>query len=217
MGDSGYFDNFGVASLSAWMDDVFSGGTLPADLQVLWLNVYWEEPESTQFTPLSGAQVASQGPFMGLVNARGSTQRTRNRAALAALAEKWNRPACSGCPAAERLQVQDLVLSESLPLNWQLGQRDKDLISGQWADIVTAAAETDGSSLVFCPNAAGVWDTDTGPGTQLLAPGIHQLPDEGPDIVNTRARVLKQNALALRAIHDYLCLPAPEVGDGARP
>ncbi|MFI0606510.1 MAG: hypothetical protein ACH37Z_01285 [Anaerolineae bacterium] len=212
VGDGGYFDNFGVAALSAWMDDAFSGGTLPADLQVLWLNVYWEEPESTQFSPLSGAQVASQGPLSGLVNARGSTQRTRNRAALAALAEKWNRRDCAGCPDVERLQVRDLVLSESLPLNWQLGQRDKDLISRQWADSLTAAVEVDGPPLMLCPNAAEAWDTDTGPGGQLLAPGLHELPDESPDSLATRARVLMQNALTIRAVHAYLCLPA---ADGA--
>lgn len=215
VGDGGYFDNFGVAALSAWLDDAFTGGDLPADLQILWLNVYWEEPETVTFNPLSGVEVASQGPFRGLVNARGSTQRTRNRAALEALSEKWNRPACVGCPAGDRLQVQDLVLGESLPLNWQLGERDKDLITGHWSEILAAAAEIDGPSLSACPNAADAWDTDFGGGEQVLDPGIHQLPDEGPDIQATKDRIRQQNGVALRAVHAFLCLPAD--GPDARP
>lgn len=217
VGDGGYFDNFGVAALSAWMNDAFTGGTLSPQMRILWLNVYWEEPEPTDFAPLSGAHVASQGPFKGLVNARGSTQRSRNRAALAALADAWNRPACADCPTVERLQVRDLVLSETLPLNWQLGQRDKDLIRGHWADIVAAAAEADGPRLTHCPNADEAWDTDTGPEGQLLSPGIHELPDVGPDLLATRERVLRQNVAALRAVHSFLCLPDDDGGGGTRP
>lgn len=216
VGDGGYFDNFGVASLSAWLDDALSGADLPTDLQILWLNLYWEEPVSPTFHPLSGAEVASRGPFWGLVNARGSTQRTRNRAALEALTEKWNRPPCVGCPAVERLQVQDLVLDESLPLNWQLGQRDRDLITANWVAALEAAADLDGPPLSACPNAADAWDTDAGGGEQILDTGIHLPPDADTDIQAAKDRVRRQNAAALRAVHAFLCLPVRGAED-ARP
>ncbi len=215
VGDGGYFDNFGVATLATWLDDAIVGEGLPPAAEILWINVYWEEPGSATLEPLSGAQVAWQGPFTGLVNARGSTQRTRNRAALTALTEKWNRPACPSCPARERMRVLDLVLYEDLPLNWQLAPEDAARIADYWDHLLVEAqqleADEAGSTLTTCANAAAALREGDPPQRSLELP-LHELPPELRDGQTRRGQRLAANAAALREIHAFLCRPAAEGG-----
>lgn len=213
VGDGGYFDNFGVAALATWMDDAIVGEGLDPEAEILWLNVYWEGPSDGPLVPLSGAQVAWQGPFTGLVNARGSTQRTRNRAALTALTEKWNRPACAGCPARERLRVVDLVLYDDFPLNWQLGPADAARIADHWdhmlAEADRQASDASGSGLAVCANAAAALGAGD-PSQRSFEIPLHQLPPELSDGQTRKGQRLAANAAALRAVHDFLCRPVEQ-------
>jgi hypothetical protein len=124
--DGGYTDNYGMATLIAWLDEALRAAGNPIR-RVLIVEIR-ASPPKTEPPPLSwrGWPFQSYAPISAMLNVRDSGQLTRNQEELQIL-----RRFAASC----NIDIEDSVFEyppEDAPLSWHLSPNDKKQIETIW-------------------------------------------------------------------------------------
>jgi len=134
--DGGYYDNFGVDSLAAWLNQGLTNlptGKLP---DVLFIQIRSFPTDAFPGAVNKGWFYQSYAPGNALLSVRTTAQLVRDREELALLKEKW--------AAQERIRMEFATFEFSghkAPLSWELTQQQKDEIEHQWQTTLTDATK----------------------------------------------------------------------------
>ncbi len=142
--DGGYYDNFGITTLFAWLEKAMDEARC-ADCEFLLLRItHFPDPASLSTAP-HGWRFQAYAPLQGLYDARDAGQLAgdNNQVRL----EAGLRPQITG--AAIQFQSSDKKCSDP-PLSWQLTQGQKDCIDETWAAGSTSATNPSLSSARQC-------------------------------------------------------------------
>jgi patatin-like phospholipase len=129
--DGGYTDNYGMATLLAWLDEALRARGNPVR-QVLVIEIRASPPASLP-PPLSwrGWPFQSYAPISTMLNVRDTGQISRNAEQLDLL-----RRYAATC----NIEIQDAVFEyppENAPLSWHLSPNDKKEIETMWMSSAT--------------------------------------------------------------------------------
>jgi cation transport regulator ChaC len=129
--DGGYYDNFGVDSLSSWLDQALEGldkdGRPKPDVLVIQIRSFPTGADMDLHK--KGWFYQSYAPINALLSVRTTAQLVRDRDELKLLQKKW---------AAVNFQFATFEFpGKDAPLSWQLTQRQKDTIEAEWHDALT--------------------------------------------------------------------------------
>jgi hypothetical protein len=124
--DGGYTDNYGMATLIAWLDEALRAQGNPVR-RVLIIEIR-ASPPASEPPPLSwrGWPFQSYAPISAMLNVRDTGQLPRNQQELGLL-----RRFAASC----NIDIQDAVFEyppESAPLSWHLSPNDKKQIESIW-------------------------------------------------------------------------------------
>ncbi len=152
LADGGYFDNFGVATLIRWLSaivptyaDLDSRSADDSDRKLLILLIRDSTrvpPDSQDFGQAKGLRYELTGPIETVLNARGSTQNSRNANELLLFKQLWDLEAKA---AGSNVRVSDVHfelendVSGEVSLSWMLTDHERDLLKGALCDMVAAA------------------------------------------------------------------------------
>ena len=156
--DGGYYDNYGISSLVAWLDSAFHGlqrekKPLPPVL-VIQIRSF---PDDAVAAPTNkGWFFQSYAPLNGLLSVRTTGQLVRGREELSLFAEKWARF------GAVRIHMATFEFrGHNAPLSWSMNPSQEAEITRQWNQVAVA---TNPDLLVvhcfFDPNYDGCYQND---------------------------------------------------------
>jgi len=125
--DGGYTDNYGMATLIAWLDEALRAPGNPVR-RVMIIEIR-ASPPATEPPPLSwrGWPFQTYAPLSAMLNVRDTGQLPRNQQELELL-----RRFAASC----NIDIQDAVFEyppESAPLSWHLSPNDKKQIESIWS------------------------------------------------------------------------------------
>ncbi len=150
--DGGYYDNYGVSSLIAWLDEGFAGlqagGKPLPDILIIQIRSL---PDDALAPPGNkGWFFQSYAPVDALLNVRTTAQLVRDRDALRLFAERWAKTSVQGIPK-DRVHFASFEFTgHNPPLSWSMNQRQKDEISGMWSSVVSATPANTDLLAVHC-------------------------------------------------------------------
>lgn len=151
--DGGYFDNYGIVTLVEYLGAVLPAYQQAGGRRVLVISIYSRDCPGPgcqgkdrpaglgedDLAGLPGLRGLNAGPVSALINARGATQKVRNRQTLDLLVRRW-----AGEVDIQRLEF---VLEEPLPLSWELTPRQAERLEAVWAAEAESAAAAVGAFL----------------------------------------------------------------------
>jgi hypothetical protein len=155
--DGGYYDNFGVDSLSAWLDQ---GLTTLANKKeslpdVLFIQIRSFPDDAFPAPTSKGWFYQSYAPGDALISVRTTAQLVRDRDELGLLQQKWWEK------AHVRIDVATFVFQgENAPLSWELTEKQANDIRQQWNTLTTQRSLDLQTVLSFC-NSQGAYATKT--------------------------------------------------------
>jgi hypothetical protein len=142
--DGGYFDNYGVSSLSAVVHAALGASTAPVQRRkrLLILEICDADRcsgDSAPDTPSMGGKDRGWpyqliAPLTAVVAMRSSAQRVTNRTTLRLLKDYWQ----GRCVHIESVRVP--FSGGSAPMSWHMTQTEKDQIDQTWSGMSTAVA-----------------------------------------------------------------------------
>jgi hypothetical protein len=131
--DGGYYDDYGMTTLTEWLDEALEGVGLPRDggafRRVLVIQIRsspTEEHEHDGPAGMPGYFYQAWAPVKTLLNVRSTGQISQNDEGFARLQRLWNE---------RGIEIDNVVFrfcGEHPPLSWHLTGRDKDLIEDGW-------------------------------------------------------------------------------------
>lgn len=134
LADGGYYDNFGVVTLSEWLETILPAYKRLGGEKVLIVRI--ENPDGAPAEPRrrSGWVYATGGPITTLLSVRTDLQRYHNDRTIDSLLLRWN---------GRGMDVFDSVfeLSARAPLSWHLSTKEKERIRGAWRVAQPCAQE----------------------------------------------------------------------------
>ena len=137
--DGGYYDNYGISSLIAWLDEAFhclqnAGKPLP-DLLVIQILSF---PDDALNPPTNrGWFFQAYAPLEGLLSVRTTAQLVRDREELALFAQRWAKTPHQGS-TAERIQFASFQFNgQNAPLSWSMNAEQKAEIRRKWGEFAT--------------------------------------------------------------------------------
>ena len=147
--DGGYFDNFGVDSLTAWLDQALTSLKEQAHpSHILFIEIRSFPYGISNDVGTKGWFYQAYAPIEGLMSVRTTAQLVRDREKLKLLTEKWH--------------ANDVVIEEAqftfpgqdAPLSWQLTKKEKDAIDVNWDETLNKAASPNRQAIAtvrkFC-------------------------------------------------------------------
>ena len=135
--DGGYYDNYGVSSAIAWLEEAFTelrkqNKPLPDDVLFVQIRSF---PDDALAEPASkGWFFQSYAPIEGLLSVRTTAQLVRDREELEMFAERWRKSPDPGRKNARIHFAGFEFLGKNPPLSWSMNPRQKAEIGEQWKD-----------------------------------------------------------------------------------
>jgi hypothetical protein len=130
--DGGYYDNFGVDSLSAWLDQALSSLKPGSRPDVLFIQIRSFPTDAFPGPVNRGWFYQSYAPIAGLMSVRTTAQLVRDREKLELLQAKWAKD-----EDHVRIEKAEFVFpGQDAPLSWQLTEKQKTEINAQWEDTL---------------------------------------------------------------------------------
>lgn len=143
--DGGYYDNPGVSSLVAWLDEGLQAlndnhEPLPDHVLIIQIRSF---PDSSGMSPLDrGWFFQTHAPITGLLSVRTTAQLLRDREALRMIAQKW-----ATTEKTEQGSLKDRIRFATFtfdgtdaPLSWAINEKQKRKIDDAWRDVVASNA-----------------------------------------------------------------------------
>ncbi len=175
--DGGYYDNYGVASAVAWLDEAFSdlkarGQDLP---EVLIIQIRSFPDDALSQPTTKGWFFQTYAPVDGLLNVRTTAQLIRDREELDNFARRWEEPedprkklpklSPKLYGSSERIHFATFEFrGHHAPLSWAMNPRQINEIAVKWKDIQTSN-ESDLLEVhcFFDPKYPGCKELEKGP------------------------------------------------------
>ena len=131
--DGGYYDNFGVDSLVAWLNQGLSGLSEKNEKMpdVLVIQIRSFPTDAFPAPTTKGWFYQSYAPVNALMNVRTTAQLVRDREELELLQRKW---------AADHVRIELATFEfrgQGAPLSWELTEQQKSEIEHQWEVALT--------------------------------------------------------------------------------
>jgi hypothetical protein len=165
--DGGYYDNYGVSSAIAWLEEAFTelqkqNKALPDDVLFVQIRSF---PDDALAEPASkGWFFQSYAPVEGLLSVRTTAQLVRDREELEMFAERWRKSPEAGRKYARIHFAGFEFLGKNPPLSWSMNPRQKAEIGDQWKDPkISGGTDMQEVRCLFQPTS-----------------GCNALPDKGP-------------------------------------
>jgi hypothetical protein len=140
--DGGYYDNYGVSSAIAWLEEAFlelhkQGKPLPEDVLFVQIRSF---PDDALAEPASkGWFFQAYAPLNGLLSVRTTAQLVRDREELEMFAQRWRKsPEAPGRKYARIHFAGFEFLGQNPPLSWSMNPRQKAEIGEQWKSAKTS-------------------------------------------------------------------------------
>lgn len=135
LADGGYYDNFGVVTLSEWLEAILPAYKELGGRKVLIVRIENPGGAPAEPRPRSGWVYATGGPITTLLSVRTDLQRFHNDRTIDSLLDRWNKQ--------EDMEVVDTVfeLSARAPLSWHLSAKEKERIRGAWRAVRPCAQD----------------------------------------------------------------------------
>ena len=136
--DGGYYDNPGIASLVAWLDEglqemVNRKEQMPSHILIIQIRSFPDDPESKATNRGWFFQVIA--PIKGLLSVRSTAQLVRDHSELSRLARLWHTAPQQGY-LDDRIRFATFTFpGNDAPLSWAMSQSQKDAISKRWEDV----------------------------------------------------------------------------------
>lgn len=145
--DGGYYDNFGVDSLAAWLDQALSGLPLGSRPDVLVIQIRSFPSDAIRAPASKGWFYQSYAPVDALMSVRTTAQLVRDREELTLLKEKWS--------TLDHARIEFATFEftgEDAPLSWELTENQKNKIEIGWQRILTEGGKNNDLQAVrsFC-------------------------------------------------------------------
>lgn len=129
--DGGYFDNFGVDSLTAWLDQALTSLQEQArPPHILFVEIRSFPYGISSDVGTKGWFYQAYAPIEGLMSVRTTAQLVRDREKLKLLTEKWE---------AKHVVIENARFTfpgQDAPLSWQLTDKEKGRIKTNWDDTL---------------------------------------------------------------------------------
>jgi predicted acylesterase/phospholipase RssA len=150
--DGGYYDNYGVSSLIAWLDEAFTGlqnkGKPLPDVLIVQIRSF---PDDALSDPANkGWFFQTYAPIDALLSVRNTEQLVRDREALALFAQRWAKTSAQGVPSDRVHFASFQFTGHDAPLSWCMNQRQKDEVRTFWNDVISATTATTDLLAVHC-------------------------------------------------------------------
>jgi predicted acylesterase/phospholipase RssA len=152
MVDGGYYDNYGISSLIAWLDEAFTGlqrekKPLP-DILVIQIRSF---PDDALKQPTNkGWFFQVYAPLDALLSVRTTAQLVRDREELALFAQRWAKVPEQGS-RSDRVHFASFQFQgHDAPLSWSMNQKQKDEIGESWSEIKDATPTNPDLLVVHC-------------------------------------------------------------------
>jgi hypothetical protein len=129
--DGGYYDNFGVDSLSSWLDQALKGLNKGHRPDVLVIQIRSFPTGSNPDPSPKGWFYQSYAPIDALLSVRTTAQLVRDRDELELLEKKWD--------ALDDVKIKFATFEfpgKDAPLSWQLTAQQTKMIEFQWQNII---------------------------------------------------------------------------------
>jgi len=146
--DGGYYDNFGVDSLVAWLDQGLSSLSEKKEKlpDILFIQIRSFPPDAFPGATSKGWFYQSYAPLNALMSVRTTAQLVRDREELELLRHKWL------AKGNVRIDEAEFVFpGKSAPMSWELTAQQENEIQDQWK--TTLSDPTNGNLqavLSFC-------------------------------------------------------------------
>jgi predicted acylesterase/phospholipase RssA len=145
--DGGYYDNFGVDSLSSWLDQALKGLDKDHRPDVLVIQIRSFPTGSIPDPSTKGWFYQSYAPVDALLSVRTTAQLVRDRDELELLQKKW--------AAVDDVRMKFATFEfagKEAPLSWQLTAQQTKMIEFQWQNIVNQVDQNNDLQSVrsFC-------------------------------------------------------------------
>jgi len=135
--DGGYYDNYGVSSTIAWLEQAFTelqkqSKPLPEDVLILQIRSF---PNDVLAEPVSkGWFFQAYAPVRGLLSVRTTAQLIRDREELEMFAQRWAKSVRPG-RNSDRIHFAGFQFEgDNPPLSWSMNPHQKAAIGEQWND-----------------------------------------------------------------------------------
>lgn len=133
--DGGYYDNYGISSLLAWLDEAFRGlvrekKPLP---EVLIIQIRSFPDDAVSPPKNKGWFFQTYAPVNALLSVRTTGQWVRDREELALFIDRWRWRCCGSV----RIRVANFPFrGHNPPLSWSMNRKQKAEISDEWQKLV---------------------------------------------------------------------------------
>jgi hypothetical protein len=138
--DGGYYDNYGVSSAIAWLEEAFTelqnqGKSLPEDVLFVQIRSF---PDDALAKPASkGWFFQAYAPVKGLLSVRTTAQLVRDREELEMFAARWRKSTKEGRKDARIHFAGFEFAGKNAPLSWSMSPRQKAEIGERWKNAQT--------------------------------------------------------------------------------
>ena len=138
--DGGYYDNYGVSSAIAWLEEAFTelqnqGKSLPEDVLFVQIRSF---PDDALAKPASkGWFFQAYAPVKGLLSVRTTAQLVRDREELEMFAARWRKSTKEGRKDARIHFAGFDFAGKNAPLSWSMNPRQKAEIGERWKNAQT--------------------------------------------------------------------------------
>jgi hypothetical protein len=130
--DGGYYDNFGVDSLAAWLDQGLASLSPGKRPDVLFIQIRSFPTDAFPGATSKGWFYQAYAPADALINVRSTAQLVRDREELELLKRKW--------VATDHIRMEFATFEfrgQEAPLSWELTQPQTDEIEYEWKATLT--------------------------------------------------------------------------------
>jgi hypothetical protein len=150
--DGGYYDNFGVDSLTSWLDQALNGLDKDHRPDVLVIQIRSFPTGSIPDSSTKGWFYQSYAPVDALLSVRTTAQLVRDRDELELLKKKW--------AAIDDVHIKFATFEfagKEAPLSWQLTTQQRNMIELNWQHIIDQADQDSDLQSVrsFCKPQLG--------------------------------------------------------------
>jgi len=139
--DGGYYDNFGVDSLAAWLDQALSDKNLTPKPDVLFVQIRSFPQDAFSGASNKGWFYQSYAPVTALMSVRTTAQLVRDRENLELLQAKWGESAYHASIKFATFVFQ----GANAPLSWELTKNQRDDIETKWNETLNPREDVIGS------------------------------------------------------------------------
>jgi len=125
LADGGYYDNYGMYSLMAWLQEALAGSTHPPEVLVLRIEAF---PASLDQTSPQGWPFQTWAPMTAMMSVRTAAQRQRNETSFQLFQQQYK----PGLIREQTFRYEPPCACPDPPLSWDLSPVEIECVDRAW-------------------------------------------------------------------------------------